>query len=98
MKLQDLGSNLILKDKKLLIELKTPFTAIRQIAEKVTEARAGFEPKKSGQNKRKFQEIYSQNSIVLRGMNKVRTWLWNNLDDFWIPDFKKLLLKKALIE
>lgn len=83
--LQALGSNLILKDKKLLIELKKPFTLIGQVLERVPQARYGFEPKKSSQNERKLEEIYSKNPVVLRGIDKVRTWIMSTKEDFEIP-------------
>jgi len=85
--LQALGSNLTLKDKKLLIELKTPFRAIGQVVKEVPEAKYRFEPKKSVLNEAKLREIYLQNPIVLRAMNKVRTWIRQNLENFYFPSF-----------
>ncbi len=91
--LKSLGSNLILKDKKLVIQLKTPFIEIGNIVNKVPEAKAGFEPKKNGLNEAKLHEFFSKNPIVLPAMHKVRTWLDGCiLDDsdpneYNIPDF-----------
>ncbi|MCD6192639.1 MAG: recombinase family protein [Candidatus Aminicenantes bacterium] len=85
--LQALGSNLTLKNKKLLIELKTPFRAIGQVVKEVPEAKYRFEPKKSVLNEAKLREIYLQNPIVLRAMNKVRTWIRQNLENFYFPSF-----------
>ena len=86
--LQALGSNLTLKDKKLLIELKTPFRAIGQVVKEVPEAKYRFEPKKSVLNEAKLREIYLQNPIVLRAMNKVRTWIVKNSENFYVPSFR----------
>jgi len=61
----------LLRNKKLIIELKTPFTAIGQLVKEVPEAKEGFEPKKFGQNEAKLKELYSKNPVVLRGLNKV---------------------------
>ena len=85
--LQALGSNLILKDKKLEIQLQTPLTAIGQIVKRVPEAKEGFEPKKSGQNEAKLVDLYNKNPIVLCAMHKVRTWFMKNLNDFYVPSF-----------
>ncbi|MGQ9777901.1 MAG: recombinase family protein [Thermodesulfobacteriota bacterium] len=87
--LQALGSNLTLQDKKLFIQLKETFRAIGHIVSRVPEVRGSFEPKKSGQNERKLQELYSKNPVVLSTMDKVRTWIMWNLDDFFIPLFKQ---------
>ena len=85
--LQTLGSNLILKDKKLQIQLKEPFSAIGRIVERVPAAKATFEPKKTGQNERKIEVSYFQNPLVRWGLQKVRTWIMGNLEDFYVPDF-----------
>jgi len=81
------NGTLTLQDKMLQIQLKEPFTAIVQIAERVPEARAGFELKKSGQNEAKLDALYHKNPIVLRAMHKVRTWIMRNFEDFWVPEF-----------
>ena len=94
--LQALGSNLTLKDKKLLIELKTPFRAIGQVVKEVPEAKYRFEPKKSVLNEAKLREIYLQNPIVLRAMNKVRTWIKRNVDDSGPPIILNLNKKEKI--
>jgi DNA invertase Pin-like site-specific DNA recombinase len=86
--LQVLGSNLILKDKKLLIEPKKPLTQIGQMVARVPTVRSGFESKKLSQNELKLEEIYSKNPIVLRGMDKVRTWIMSNSEGFYVPSFE----------
>lgn len=62
--LQALGSNLTLKDKKLLVELREPLVAIKKVVKMVPEAKTGFEPKKMGLNELKLEVIYAQNAIV----------------------------------
>lgn len=79
--LKALGSNLILKNKKLEIQLQTPLTAIGQIVKRVPAARVRFEPKKFGQNEAKLEGLYCKNPIVLRAMHKVRTWIMKNLKE-----------------
>lgn len=86
--LKDLGSNLILKDKKLIIELKNCFTAIGQIVERVPEAKKGFEPKKLGFDEAKLQVLYSKNPIVLCALDKVRTWIMRNSEVFFVPNLR----------
>ena len=94
--LQTLGSNLTLQDKKLLLQLKETFTAIGQITKRVPEARERFEPEKFGQNEAKLRELYSKNQIVLSGLNKVRTWIMETPDNFYLPDFGISLSRNTL--
>jgi hypothetical protein len=70
---QSLGSNLILKDKKLAIELKKSLMAIIHVAERVPQIRGTFEPAKFGLDKGKLGALYSQSPVVCRLMDKVRT-------------------------
>jgi len=65
--LRTLGSNLILKDRKLVVELKKPLMAIKHVAEGVPQVRGMFEPAKFGLNKGDLEDLYSKNPIVLRG-------------------------------
>ena len=88
--LQTLGSNLILKDKKLLIELKKPFTLIGQVVEKIPEVGARFEPEKSGKNEFKREEVYAKSPTVLRRLNEVRTWIIASGEAVNIPKFEKV--------
>ena len=85
--LRALGSNLILKDKKLIIELHFPFQAIGDVKERVPDVQSRFEPKKTGLNKRDFEKIYTHSPIVSALMDKVRTWITKNFKDLYIPSF-----------
>ena len=72
--LQVVGSNLILKDKKLCFQLEKPFPLVEEMIKQVPEVRAGFEPKKSLLNKGKIEETYSKNPILRGAVDDVRTW------------------------
>jgi site-specific DNA recombinase len=85
---QTLGSNLILRDKRLSIQLKKPFLAISHILEKVPAAKGSFEPKKMGQNGAKMSCHYFNRPIVSRELDNIRTWIRENLNNFTIPSFK----------
>ena len=87
--LNALGSNLTLKDKKLQIRLRETLTAIGEIVEGVPEAREGFEPRKNGQNEAELKELFSKNPIVLRELDKVRTWITKNTEELDIPTLMK---------
>jgi len=73
--LQALGSNLILKDKKLHIQLKKPLVLIEKVTKGVPQARAGFEPENKGPNKRELEQIYAQSPTVRGLVDDVRTCL-----------------------
>jgi DNA invertase Pin-like site-specific DNA recombinase len=85
--LKALGSNLILKDKKLQIELKTPFIAIGRVVKEVPSARYGFEPEKFGQNEANLNELYSEIPVIQWGLDEVRTWIMRNLESFYVASF-----------
>ena len=85
--LQALGSNLILKDKKLQIELKKPFRIIKEVSKGFPEVRASFEPGKSAKNERKLEKTYSQFPILSRKLDEIRTWIMENADNFYLPSF-----------
>lgn len=72
--LQAIGSNLILKDKKLHIQVKKPLVLIEKIVIEVPQVKAGFEPKKLGLNERKLEQCYSKNPILCALVDDVRTW------------------------
>jgi hypothetical protein len=72
--LQSIGSNLILKDKKLHIQLKRVTGLISKATESVPEVRAGFEPEKRGLNERDLERLYSENPQLLGLVDEVRTW------------------------
>ena len=80
--LRALGSNLILRDKKLVIELHFPFKMTGMIHTGIPEARPGFEPEKYGLNKGDLEKIYSTSRLGLRVMNKIRNWIIENYKSF----------------
>jgi DNA invertase Pin-like site-specific DNA recombinase len=93
--LQVLGSNLILKDKKLSIDLKKPFSAIEKISCGIPEVKAGFEPEKSGVDTRKFEASLLKNPILRGGLDDVRTYCMENAEILYIPSFKNNLSMAA---
>ena len=60
--------------------------------ERVPEAKEGFEPKKNGKNEPELPQLYAKNPLVLRAMNKVQTWIRENCEYFWVPDFRDISL------
>jgi len=86
--LQALGSNLTLKDKKLLFNVKKPFTLLEKISSRVPEIKPRFEPEKLALNKGKIEDVYSQNPILRRVCDNVRTCIMNSLDSINIPQFE----------
>jgi hypothetical protein len=74
--LQNLGSNLSLKDKKLFILMKKVFVFIENAAQRVPEVKPMFEPQKYGLNERKIEEFYCKSPILLAALEDVRTWNW----------------------
>jgi len=93
--LQALGSNLILKDKKLEIELKKPFQIISDVLKGVERIKPSFEPEKRHENKFKLDETYSKSPILCPKMDEVRTCIIENLGSFSVPSFKERLSKAA---
>jgi len=83
--LQAIGSNLILKDKKLHIQLKKPLIPIGKVIERVPQTKAGFEPKKNGLNERELEQLYSKNPIVRGLVDDVRTYWSTAKEYFEIP-------------
>ena len=67
--LQALGSNLILRDKKLQIELKKPFYWLAGVQCGLKSENWRFEPEKSAQNEFKLGKSSAQSSILLRGLD-----------------------------
>jgi site-specific DNA recombinase len=72
--LRAFGSNLTLKDKKLVVELKNPLMAIKNVVKGVPQVRGMFEPAKYGLNKGDLEDLYSKNPMVLRTLDEVRTY------------------------
>lgn len=65
--LQGLGSNIILKDKILTIELEKPLQFIEEAVDKVIEISPKFEPKKCPDKTGQLEDYFSQNTTMLRG-------------------------------
>jgi site-specific DNA recombinase len=93
--LQVLGSNLILKDKKLSMDLKKPFSVIEKVSGAIPEIKATFEPEKSGVNTRKFEASLLKNPILRRGLDDVRTYCMENAELLYFPSFKSSLSMAA---
>ncbi len=90
--LQALGSNLVLKDKKLNIHLKKHFSWIEKVSGGFPEVRATFEPEKNGLNKGEMEPLYSKNPTLRRTLDEVRTWcIWVEITGTVvnIPNFEK---------
>ncbi|HDJ30411.1 MAG TPA: hypothetical protein ENF31_00370 [bacterium] len=64
-----LGSNLILKDKKLSISIQKPLLLLEGVAKEVKAIHRRLEPLESVENKGKIDDIYSQSPILLRGQD-----------------------------
>lgn len=75
-----LGSNLILKDKKLMLELKKPLSYIADMAKAVHAASRPLEPKKSGSTKRQKRALTPSSPSLRRGKNAIRTY-WETSGD-----------------
>ena len=89
--LQTLGSNLTLKDKKLSIDLKKPFSVIEKVSGAIPEIKAAFEPEKSGVDTRKFEASLLKNPILRGGLDDVRTYCMENAELLYFPSFKNNL-------
>lgn len=61
-----LGSNLILKDKKLRIDWDDLLFPIQTMAKEVRAVHAGLEPPKNNADTKDLGDLYSQNPILLR--------------------------------
>lgn len=93
--LRALGSNLILKDRKLVVELKNPLIEIKNVVRGVPQVRGMFEPAKCGLNKGDLEALYSKNPMVLSTLDKVRTVLSHDTScitgetcDWFFPNFE----------
>lgn len=64
--LAKLGSNLILKDKKLSISIEKPLLVLESVAKEERAARRRLEPIKNRLTQRDFEHAYSQNPRMLR--------------------------------
>lgn len=82
-----LGSNLLIKDKKLFIQLKTPFNILLKGLTKAQVEFERIEPVKKGQNSRDFAETVAKSPIMSRLVVDVRTCFETAAEGFVIPDF-----------
>jgi len=89
--LSALGSNLLLKDKKLIISIEKPLILMEKVAQEVRTIHRRFEPLKKPVNTREIEEIYSQNPILLRLCDNIRTWILSFPDVIDTPQFEKPL-------
>jgi hypothetical protein len=89
--LQMLGSNLILKGKKLGVDLKKPFSVIEKVSGAIPEIKAGFEPEKNGVDTREFEASLLKNPILRGGLDDVRTYCMENAELLYFPLFKNSL-------
>lgn len=89
-----LGSNLMLKDKKLSIDLHYPLSAIERMIEIAPEIISSFEPAESA-NKTRLVTPFATNIPILRGqLNAIRTYFAKSQAPFRVPknaDFRRFL-------
>jgi len=89
--LSALGSNLLLKDKKLIISIEKPLSLMEKVSQEVKKIHRRFEPLKKPVNTREIEKIYSQNPILLRLCDNIRTWILSFPDVIDTPQFEKPL-------
>jgi site-specific DNA recombinase len=65
--LRALGSNLLLKDRKLSVSLAKPLTLIEKVAPQAREINEMFEPLNTVEKQGQLSEMYAQNPDLLRG-------------------------------
>ena len=86
--LDTIGSNLILKDKKLFIDNKKPFFFIKKGLKVLPPLKAGFEPVKKRENKAENTASLTPN-LTMRGIvDDVRTYWMTTREHFTIPDLR----------
>lgn len=73
--LKAVGSNLIIRDKKLIFSMRKPFTAVQEMIDALPMAGRGFEPENSPTSTREYEEICARNLIGRGQLEDVRTWL-----------------------
>ena len=76
--LSALGSNLLLKDKKLNITIQKPLLLIEKAAKEVKVIHEKLEPLKKPVNTEEIEKIYSRNPILRWVCDNVRTYLINS--------------------
>ncbi len=68
-----LGSNLLIQDKKLVVERSIWLDALGRVAEEVRALEGRFEPPKTRMTQRYLSEMYMANPRMLRALDYVRT-------------------------
>lgn len=69
-----IGSNLVLHNKTVLVELEKTLHYIKEAKTEVPEISPMFEPEKEGCTTAQLEAFYSQNPTLLRAMDAVRTY------------------------
>ena len=67
--LSTLGSHLLLKDKKLNIQLEEHFIPMQKAAQEVQVIHKGLEPLENGLNKQKLGHLYARSRVLLSGLD-----------------------------
>ncbi|MCH7605252.1 hypothetical protein IID24_04675 [Patescibacteria group bacterium] len=65
--LRRLGSNLILKDKVLHIDLENTLIPMQTVSREAQAVHAGFEPRETPINREEIEHLYTQSPRLLRG-------------------------------
>lgn len=86
--LAQLGSNLILKDKKLTPDLQYPLIEIERMIEIAPEIISGFEPSISKGKPRLPEGFAAKIPALRRRLNAVRTYFQRTQAPFWRPQSK----------
>lgn len=92
--LDALGSNLVLRDKKLTIEARTPFRLIEDGLAMVSAESLWFEPRKVGADKGQLVEVGGQETRWSALVEDVRTFFASGKDLGTLPDLLNHLLVK----
>lgn len=71
--LSTLGSNLTLKDKKLSLDVEKCILPMQKVSAEVRKIKARLEPPNSNEKQRDFEQSCSENPILLRWVEDVRT-------------------------
>ena len=78
--LATLGSNLILKDKKLTIDMENALLPMQDISKEVAAIHERLEPGKKLMKQEDFERLYVESPRVLGGLDEVRTSLQEVLE------------------
>jgi hypothetical protein len=77
------GSNLVLKDRKLLILLPKPFVAMQELAKEVKAVKNLARTSGNAMNKRELWGMYTKSPNILRDWDEVRTSVLNSASLFF---------------